>query len=86
MYLKLPKPTLHRLISASPNHGTQQPRHYNLNSLHALTVHRGKKNERSVTFVLHNIAENEKNVIITSQQHNYRRQCLTDSAAGIYTT
>jgi hypothetical protein len=45
-----------------------------------------KKKSITVTFVLHNIAENERNVIITSQQHNYRRQCLTDSVAGMYKT
>jgi hypothetical protein len=43
MYLKLSKPTLHGLTSASSNHGTPQPRHYNLNSGHALIVHRKKK-------------------------------------------
>jgi len=68
MYLKLCKPTLHGLTSVSSNHGTPQPRHYNLNSVHALTVQRERKKKKSaeVTFVLHNIAENERNVIITS--------------------
>jgi hypothetical protein len=86
MYLKLSKPTLHGLTSASSNQGTPQPKHYNLNSGHALTVHREQKMSAEVTFVLHNIAENERNVIATTQEHNNRRQYLIDSVAGMYTT
>jgi hypothetical protein len=67
MYLKFSKTTLHGLNSASSNHGTPQPRHYNFNSVHALIVHREKKVSAEITFVLHNIAENERNVIIRSQ-------------------
>jgi hypothetical protein len=37
-----------------------------------------------VTFVVHNIAENERNVKITLQQHNYRIKYLIDSVAGMY--